>query len=213
MPDVRDRRRVAHAIDVPDRRVAEADRRDAANAHRRRAAKLGAGKHVTPGAFAIIRSRKIVGRHLLDASCRRRRASRRRCPSSTLRCWPVAVVTTSSSCATATARTKSTVAVCRPYGDRPSSRLVADAQHLELHGADRRVLERELTGIVRRRRQRRTDGEHSRVGERPTALLRHATGNRALRGSGRTAGAQPRAQRGRDERPASHSSMRPSNCR
>ena len=51
---------VANAVDEPDRRVAQADRRDAANSDRRRAAELTCpGSSVTPGLLAISRSVRL----------------------------------------------------------------------------------------------------------------------------------------------------------
>ena len=67
--------RDANAVDDPDRRVAQADRRHAAHAHGRRAADVDPGSTMTPGALAM--SRSADRRDLGDCStpCRRRRAS------------------------------------------------------------------------------------------------------------------------------------------
>ena len=67
VPDDERAGRVAHAVDVPDRRVAQADRRHAANAHRRRAAELGARQQRDARRLRDQQVGDVVVRRLLDA--------------------------------------------------------------------------------------------------------------------------------------------------
>ena len=107
-------------------------------------------------------------------------------PSSTLRCWPVAVVTTSCSLTTAISSVKSAVVVAAVRdGHRLLRGGVPEMQHLQLEGAGADIPQRVLALLVGRRRRVRAQREHACIGQRLVGASRHGpAGDGTLRPRG-----------------------------
>ena len=142
------------------------------------------GSTTTPGALAVSMSAELeisLSSTFLPTSPSVASAF----PSSTLRCWPVAVVTTSSSCATAMSSAKSLVVVPPALTfDRSLYRAIADAEHLDLDAPQRNVAQSVFAVLTGIGGDAATDDDDAGIYERRIAFARgDVSGNgRALRG-------------------------------